>query len=75
MLWCDHIKSLLVQGRFNELLYLESNHGTGKSVCFNLPRNILKFALNASIDTSATNANLKHLSKRSNSKCSLCKNH
>lgn len=59
MLWYDHIKSLLVQGRFIELLYLENNHVTWKSVCFNLPRNILKFAVNASIDTLTTNANLK----------------
>ena len=75
MLWYDHIKSLLVQGRFIELLHLEDNHVTWKSVCFNQPRNILKFAVNASIDTLATNANLKRWGKRSNSTCSLCKNH
>ena len=45
MLWYDDVKLLLVQARFIELLYLEDDHVTCKSLCFNLPRNILKFAV------------------------------
>ena len=41
--------------------------------CFDKPRNILKFALNSSIDTLAINVNIKRWDKRSNSKCSLLK--
>ena len=39
---------------------------------FNLPRGVLQFAVNASIDTLATNANLKRWGKRRNAKCDLC---
>lgn len=39
---------------------------------FSLPRNILQFAVNASIDTLATNSNLKRWGKRINADCKLC---
>ena len=71
--WCEHVKSLAVQGRFLELLNLEKNNLTWRSISYNLPRNVLKFAVNASIDTLATNANLKRWGKRTNARCSLCK--
>ena len=61
-----------VQGRFLEILTDQEENLTWKSIMFNLPRNILQFAVNASIDTLATNANLKRWGKRSNAKCSSC---
>ena len=70
--WQTHIKGLVTQGRFLEILALEESQLTWKSTMYNLPRGILQFAINASIDTLATNANLKRWSKKSNAKCSLC---
>ncbi len=42
------------------------------SLIYNLPCSILQFVINASIDTLATNANLKRWGKRGNSKWELC---
>ena len=72
-MWHTHIKTLCVQGRFLEILAMENAHVTWKSIIYNLPRGVLKFAINASIDTLPTNANLKRWGKRSNAKCNLCK--
>ncbi len=71
-MWHEHIKSLTVQGRFLELLHMENTHITWRSIIFNLPRGILQFAINAAIDTLATNANLKRWGKRRNARCDLC---
>ncbi len=70
--WINHIKTLTVQGRFLDILNMEQSNITWKSIAYNLPRNILQFATNASIDTLATNANLKRWGKRRNAKCNLC---
>ena len=58
-MWHHHIKELVVQGRFLEILAMEESQISWRSIIYNLPRGILKFAVNASIDTLATNANLK----------------
>ncbi len=71
-MWHNHIKDLLVQGNFLQILSLENSHVSWKSVIYDLPRGILQFAINATIDTLATNANLKRWGKRSNAKCGLC---
>ena len=71
--WSEHVKGLAVQGKFLELLHCEQNNLTWRSACYNLPKNVLKFAVNASIDTLATNSNLKRWGKRCNDICSLCK--
>ena len=72
IMWYNHVKTLSVQGRFLELLHIEKSHVTWRSLIYNLPRGILQFAVNASIDTLATNANLKRWGKRRNAKCDLC---
>ena len=72
MLWCDYIKSLLVQEWAVELLYFEYNYVTWKCVCFKLPKN-LKFAVDKSKDTLVTNVNLNRWGKSMNS--SLCCSH
>ena len=41
---------------------------------YNLRRGFLQFAVNAAIDTLATNANLKRWGKRTNAKCGHCGN-
>ena len=71
--WINHIKSLVVQGQFLELLAIEKSSITWRSHIFNLPRGILQFAVNASIDTLCTNSNLKRWGKRTNALCGLCK--
>ena len=71
-MWYNHVKSLTVQGRFLELLRLENNHVTWRSLIYNLPKGVLQFAINASIDTLSTNANLKRWGKRRNAKCDSC---
>ena len=72
-MWHDHIKELTVQGKFLQILHLEQSHISWRSLIYNLPRGILQFAVNACIDTLATNANLKRWGKKSNAKCTLCR--
>ena len=67
--WINQIKALTVQGRFLEILHIEKSNITWRSMCYNLPRGILQFAVNATIDTLATNANLKRWGKRSTANC------
>ncbi len=71
-MWHNHIKLLLVQGRFLDLMNIKESFITWRSLIYNLPCGILQFAINASIDTLATNTNLKRWGKRGNSKCELC---
>ena len=70
--WYNHVKTLVVQGKFLELLHDQKSNITWQSIIYNLPRGILQFATKAAIDSLATNANLKRWGKRSNSKCELC---
>ena len=71
-MWHDSIKELVVQGRFLDLVAAEKSHISWRSYIYDLPRGVLQFAVNASIDTLCTNANLKRWSKRGNAKCDLC---
>ncbi len=71
-MWHNYIKTLLVQARFLDLMNIQESFITWHSLIYNLPHGILQFAINASIDTLATNANLKRWGKRGNSKCELC---
>ena len=73
-MWTNHIKSLLVQGKFLEIISLEQSHISWRSLIFNLPRGVLQFAINSAIDTLATNANLKRWGKKTNAKCDRCGN-
>ncbi len=53
------LKGLTVQDCFLDILYIEQFQLTWKSIMYHIPQNILQFAVNASIDTLPTNANLK----------------
>ncbi len=70
-MWHNHIKTFLVQGRFLDLMNIQESFIAWHSLIYNLPHGI-QFAINASIDTLATNASLKRWGKRGNSKCELC---
>ena len=72
--WESHIRSLVLQGRFIELLQESEGNLSWKSVLYNLPRNVLQFFANSSIDTLPTNSNLVRWNKRSSPNCKLCGN-
>jgi hypothetical protein len=63
-----------MQGNLFSLLQAESEGITWKSYMWNLPRGVLKFALNASIDTLPTFTNPKKWGKRAFVNCHLCGN-
>ena len=70
--WSTRIKSLIVQGRFLDLLHEEESNVSWKSIIYSLPKGVLQFAVNSSIDSLPTFANLKRWGKRSTAKCDLC---
>ena len=73
--WNSHVKSLVVQGRFLEILSEESRSYDWKSVIFNLPARVSKFMINSLTDTLNTRANLKRWGKCMTTKCRGCGNH
>jgi hypothetical protein len=72
--WKNHVQSLVVQGRFLELLSLESTCVHWRSIIFNLPERVCKFLVNSVTDSLNTRANLLRWGKSSTNKCSHCKN-
>ena len=69
--WSDHVKTLVKQGHLLELAKCQNTDLTWKSFIFNLKKGTLKFILNSTLDTLATNANLKSWGKSASDKCSL----
>jgi hypothetical protein len=57
--WAAHVRGYTMQGNLFALLQAENEGITWKSYMWNLPRGVLKFALNASINTLPTFTNLK----------------
>ena len=72
--WSSHIQSLVVQGRFLDLIKLESKCTVWKSLVYNLPHKVAKFLMNSVIDTLNTNANLCRWGKKISDKCKHCGN-
>ena len=73
--WHSHIKTLVVQGRFLDLLESEKSNFNWRSIAFNLPSRICKFVINSVSDTLNTRANLQRWGKSSTSHCKGCGNH
>jgi hypothetical protein len=75
-LWDDKVKTLLVQGKFLDILKIEKSCFTWKHIIYQLPRGVLQFILNASTDSLPTLANLGRWRQRAvaNTKCPLCGN-
>ena len=71
-IWHTYVKDLVVQGRFLDLLSMESNCMIWKSIMYNLPVKVLKFLVNAVSDTVNTRANLLRWGKSTTSKCRHC---
>ena len=71
--WEDHVKDLVVQGKFLALAAAENEDIVWKSAMYDLKQGTLKFLLNASIDTLPTAANFERWKKLSCDLCKLCK--
>ena len=56
--WDLHVRGLIVQGRFLELMSLEESCHHWKSIAYNLPAGVLKFLVNSVGDTLNTRVNL-----------------
>ena len=65
----DHVSTLIKQGNFLKLTYIEKTDATWKSFIYNLPKGTMKWVLNSSLDTLPTKVNLKQWGKVSNDKC------
>ena len=72
--WLMNIEPLIMQGNFIKILSLEQCDLSWKSLIYSLPKGVLQFAINASIDSLPSFSNLKRWGKRLNDHCSLCHN-
>ena len=73
-LWHSHVKSLVVQGRFLDLLSLQERSFEWNSIVYNLPARVSKFLINSVSDTLNTRANLQRWGRSMNSNCKSCGN-
>jgi hypothetical protein len=72
--WAAHVCGCTMQGNLFAPLQAESEGITRKSYMWNLPCGVLKFTLNASIDTLPTFTILKRWGKHASVNCHLCGN-
>ena len=72
--WREKIGLYIMQGDYMALIMEEGNCITWKSFMWDIPQGVLKFAINAGINTLPTFDNLKRWGKRTNSRCPFCGN-
>ena len=72
--WNERIRKLTFQGDFVQLLIEEQENVSWKSICNNIPKGVLSFALKSSTNGLNTPDNLKRWGIRKMDKCGLCKN-
>ena len=72
--WAARVSEYTMQGNLFALLQAENESITWKSYMWDLPRGVLKFAVNSSIDTLPTFTNLRRWGKRASVNCQLCGN-
>ena len=70
--WSSKIRSLTMQGNFLSLLVEEDTNVTWKSYLWNVPRGVVKFAINSSLECLPTADNLKRWGKRASDLCTIC---
>jgi hypothetical protein len=70
--WKSVVEPLITQGDTAKLLFETESNLTWKSIMYGLPQGVLKFAINAAIDSLPTFANLCKWGKRLSSNCPLC---
>ena len=72
--WKEKVGHYIMQGDYLALLMEENNCITWKSYLWDIPQGVLKFAINAGINTLPTFDNLKRWGKRVNDRCPFCGN-
>ena len=72
--WKEKIGRYVMQGDYLALLMEENNCISWKSFMWDVPQGVLKFALNAGLNTLPTSDNLKRWGKRASDRCSFCGN-
>ena len=72
--WKEKIGRYVMQGDYLALIMEEGNCISWKSYMWDIPQGVLKFALNAGINTLPSLDNLKRWGKRVNDRCQFCGN-
>ena len=72
--WKEKIGLYIIQGDYLALIMEEQECITWKSFLWDIPQGVLKFAINAGINTLPTLDNLKRWGKRVNDRCPFCGN-
>ena len=67
----EHVKTLVQQGHYNNLLRTSFTDATWQSFLYDLPRGTMKFLLNSCLDTLPTKANLLKWGKSFSDRCPL----
>ena len=72
--WKEEVGRYIMQGDYLALIMEEGGDITWKSFLWDIPQGVLKFAINAGINTLPTNDNLRRWGKRVNDRCPFCGN-
>ena len=72
--WKEKIGGYIMQGDYLALVMEEGNCITWRSYLWDIPRGILKFAINAGLNTLPSLDNLKRWGKRASDRCPFCGN-
>ena len=72
--WKEEVGRYIMQGDYLALIMEEGNCVTWKSFMWDIPQGVLKFAINAGINTLPTLDNLRRWGKRTNDRCPFCGN-
>ena len=72
--WKEKVGHYVMQGDYMALIMEEKDCITWKSFLWDIPQGVLKFAINAGINTLPTLDNLRRWGKRVNDRCPLCGN-
>ena len=72
--WKEKVGRYIMQGDYLALLMEEGSCISWRSFLWDIPQGVLKFAINAGINTLPTMDNLKRWGKRTNDRCPFCGN-
>ena len=72
--WKEKIRHYVMQGDYLALIIEEDSCISWKSYMWDIPQGVLKFAINAGVNTLPTCDNLKRWGKRVSDRCSFCGN-
>ena len=72
--WKEKIGQYVMQGDYLALIMEEGNCITWKSFMWDIPQGVLKFAVNAGVNTLPSSDNLKRWGKRVSDRCPFCGN-